>query len=120
MKKTISICFFAGFLLLYTFGLFLLWNPQKEDVPNQSAQIESETQDKLELRESMKIETTSLYYITVQDGYLVVMLVKSGEELFETNIQLEDLEESVQQKIESGLTFSSEKELYDFLESYSS
>ena len=41
-------------------------------------------------------------------------------EFFETNIRIRDLNEDMVKKLENGIRFSDDQELYAFLESYSS
>lgn len=119
MKKTISICFFAVFLLLYTFGLYLLWNPNEEE-KTKVQQIAVETETEQEAAESMNIQKAYVYRILEKDGRLVVYGAGSKEVLFETNIKASSLDEAMQERLREGIGFLTESELYDFLESYSS
>lgn len=119
MKKTICICFFAAFFLLYVFGLYLLWKPQEENnVEPEPIVAEAETEYSVE--ESMSIQTTYAYWIMEKDGRVIVCSADGKEILFETNIELKHLEKELQERIRGGIGFSDEGELYDFLESYSS
>ena len=60
------------------------------------------------------------YYIKAEHGRLVVYENNSGEIFMETGIGIYALPYDIQLNLEPGIFFSSEQELYDFLESYSS
>lgn len=60
------------------------------------------------------------YYLVAQNGYIIVYL-SDKETFFQyTNIQLQDLPDAVQEEIKSGKAIKTSKELYAFLENYSS
>ena len=121
MKKTVSICFFAAFLFLYTFGLSLLWNSREEKNAVESSQhSETEAENDYKSTESMQIKHAFRYYIYEKDGCLSVYESDEKTLFFETNIKMEDLDVTMQQRVYQGIGFDSEGELYDFLESYSS
>lgn len=121
MKKTISICFFTIvlFLLLYILGLYILWG-RSGDGAKEEVQAEEETQESLEFAESMSVKKPYSYRILEKDGKLAVYGADGEELLFETNIRMEELDRQIQKRVREGITFSTESELYDFLESYSS
>lgn len=139
MKKTVGICLLASFFVLYTFGLYLLWKPKEEPLqkakrmpyesgmpyefgmPSASeiAYEEGVSTEDL-LKESMMIQQPYAYLVLEQDGVLVVYEADGETVLFETNIRVQNLDAELQEKVEEGLPFVNEQELYDFLESYSS
>lgn len=61
-----------------------------------------------------------MYYIKVVDGRLVVFENKNQSIFMETSIEFSTLSKELQEKIENGIFFQTESQLYDFLESYSS
>ena len=61
-----------------------------------------------------------MYYIKVVDGRLVVFENKNQSIFMETSIEFSTLSKELQEKIETGIFFQTESQLYDFLESYSS
>ncbi len=60
------------------------------------------------------------FYLTVQDNYVVVMCEDLLTIYMNTTISLEDLPDRIQTEIVQNKYIESEKELYDFLETYSS
>lgn len=125
MKKAISICFFAVFLLLGTLGLYFLWKPQKPEIladepMTEETELLQEAETEGRTTESMSIQKAYVYQICEKDGRLVVCGMEKDEVLFETNIQFSNLDETMQERVRSGIHFMNERELYDFLESYSS
>lgn len=130
MKKTVGVCLLASFFVLYTLGLYLLWKPTEEP-PEKAKRMppaseiayeeSASTEDLLmESMQSMKIQEPYAYLIIEQDGVLVVYESDGATVFFETNIRIKNLDTGLQEKIKEGLPFANEKELYDFLESYSS
>lgn len=138
MKKTVGICLLASFFVLYTFGLYLLWKPKEEPLQKakrmpyeygMTSEFEiayeegASTEDLLmegTLKESMIIQQPYAYLVLEQDGVLVVYEADGETVLFETNIRVQNLDAELQKKVEEGLPFVNEQDLYDFLESYSS
>lgn len=124
MKKGISICFFAAIIVLLL--LFLVYQNRGGETPDMSgeqtekvAEAENTTEAEL-LTESMQIMENEKYYLKESDGYLTVYDSKTNEIYCETNIRFEFLSAEMQEKLKTGVTFQTEAELYDFLESYSS
>lgn len=60
------------------------------------------------------------FLIKEEDGYLVIYDRVAMKRYDETTIQFKDLPKRLQELISAGLYFSNEKELYAFLENYSS
>ena len=73
-----------------------------------------------ELAQSMSIQEPYAYLLREKDGFLAVYGQDGTTFLFETNIRMRSLDEEMQAKVEAGIPFADERELYDFLESYSS
>lgn len=118
MRRTISICFFAFFLLLYTFGLFLLWKPEEQE---KTEKLMAETENtEYQTAESMSVQMNYRYWIYEENGYLIVYESDGSTVFLETTIQMINLEQDLQERVRAGIGFLNESELYDFLESYSS
>ena len=108
MKKTTSICLFTGMIfLLLVMVVYLLFTQQ-------------DTEKELKTTESLAVYEPYAYIIKQKDGILVVYQSDGITEFFETNIRIRDLNEDMVKKLENGIRFSDDQELYAFLESYSS
>ena len=85
-------------------------------------QIQSETEEMtaLEITESMAPPGTYEYVVLVKEDVLVVYRKGEKEIYFETNIRVDELDETAEKKAECGIYFQNEQELFAFLESYSS
>lgn len=125
MKRMISICLFAAAVLICVICLIRLYgagDAQTEEVRYKETRIliETETTEPEELAESMSIREPYAYLIREKDDFLAVYGGDGITFLFETNIRLSSLDAAVQEKAVMGIPITDEKELYDFLESYSS
>lgn len=125
MKKTISICFFAGGLVIAVAALGLILRfgairQKNEPLPEETLVAEFESEETIMSTESMAIREPYEYVLVLKDGFLVVYLKDKKTVLFETNIREEDLNENILKRLEAGVYLTDDKELYDFLESYSS
>ena len=128
MKKTTSICLFTGMIfLLLVMVVYLLITQQNTGVKKQDLaaateemSTENNTEESLETTESLAVYEPYAYIIKQKDGILVVYQSDGITEFFETNIRIRDLDEDMVKKLESGIRFSDDQDLYAFLESYSS
>ncbi len=127
MKKTVGICLFAGSVLavlLITVFTALAWKKEETLMPPASETVIAETESSdtqaPKTAESLAYKEPGTYKIGVEDGVLVVYINDGATLYFETNIRTRELDDTVLSKIENGLYFSDEQELYAFLESYSS
>lgn len=128
MKKTTSICLFTGMIfLLLILTVYLLFTQQnagagKKDISAATEEIlaENDTAENIRTTESIAIYEPYTYVIKQKDGILVVYQSDGVTEFFETNIRVRDLDEGMIKKLENGIFFSNDQELYAFLESYSS
>ena len=126
MKKTTSICLFTGMIfLLLVMVVYLLFTQQdtgekEQDLAAATEEMPAETDTEKELKttESLAVYEPYAYIIKQKDGILVVYQSDGITEFFETNIR--DLNEDMVKKLENGIRFSDDQELYAFLESYSS
>lgn len=128
MKKTTGICFFTGMIfLLLILVVYLLSIQQntgigKENLTASTEKIsdENDTEQIVRSTEIIAICEPYTYVIKQKNGVLVVYQSDGVTEFFETNIRIRDLDADMVEKIENGIFFSDDRELYDFLESYSS
>ena len=128
MKKTTSICLFTGMIfLLLILTVYLLFTQQnagagKKDISAATEEIlaENDTAENIRTTESIAIYEPYTYVIKQKDGILVVYQRDGVTEFFETNIRVRDLDEGMIKKLENGIFFSNDQELYAFLDSYSS
>lgn len=128
MKKTTGICFFTGMIfLLLILVVYLLSIQQntgigKENLTASTERIsdENDTEQIVRSTEIIAICEPYTYVIKQKNGVLVVYQSDGVTEFFETNIRIRDLDADMVKKIENGIFFSDDRELYDFLESYSS
>ena len=128
MKKTTSICLFTGMIfLLLVMVVYLLFTQQdtgekEQDLAAATEEMPAETDTEKELKttESLAVYEPYAYIIKQKDGILVVYQSDGITEFFETNIRIRDLNEDMVKKLENGIRFSDDQELYAFLESYSS
>ena len=120
MKKKISICFFAGICLLsMTVFLLQIGKQTHSKEKNAPEQMGMESEQTEALKESMAVSSET-FYLDVVDDYIVVLKKDRVTVYFETNIRYRDLPDTIQAQIRDGMAFTSESELFDFLESYSS
>ena len=128
MKNTTGICLFTGMIfLLLILVVYLLSIQQntgigKENLTASTEKIsdENDTEQIVRSTEIIAICEPYTYVIKQKNGVLVVYQSDGVTEFFETNIRIRDLDADMVEKIENGIFFSDDRELYDFLESYSS
>lgn len=124
MKKTMSICLFTVILVVcFVSGIFLLGktngnSSEKNELAETTEQM-AETEE-AELAESMLVQDADCYFVIEENGVLVVYEQDRKTVLLETNISLHGVDEATHRLLQEGIWLTDEKELYDFLESYSS
>jgi hypothetical protein len=69
---------------------------------------------------SSKEEGSYSYIILEEDGHLLVYYSDNMTVFFDSGISAGNLPESLLTELETGIRFSDEEELYEFLENYSS
>lgn len=78
----------------------------------------------IHLSEEMVLEhendTQGKFFVRNEEGYLVIYDCETMKRYDETAILVQNLPEDWQHKLDEGLYFSNEEELYEFLENYSS
>lgn len=119
MKRIISICllFLLGITLCIIGAYFL----QKKDQRNEQNSEKSITEEQQESYiTSSIINDPCLYLLIEQDGKLVVLEKATNKEIFHTGIESGQLPLELKEALKYGISFYSEEELLEFLESYSS
>ena len=113
--------------LLLVMVVYLLFTQQdtgekEQDLAAATEEMPAETDTEKELKttESLAVYEPYAYIIKQKDGILVAYKSDGITEFFETNIRIRDLNEDMVKKLENGIRFSDDQELYAFLESYSS
>lgn len=131
MKKTIGICLFVGIFLVIGVSVLLITANTKQEQEEQNQIVADENIETTELSTQENVTTESMakydadhrdyeYLILEKDGVLVVYLGDGTTVFLETDIPVYKLDTTTLEKLKSGIAFSDEKELYDFLESHSS
>ena len=69
---------------------------------------------------SSNIQKAYEYVVVEEEGYLSVYYSDRKTKYMDTDIRMDELGIRLQKEIETGKTFENSKELYDFLENYSS
>ena len=118
MKRQVSVSIFLAILVIALAWLYIKFNNETQP-KNQNITTENDVSKEESITISQEYLTCP-YYIKAEYGRLVVYLSKTQEIYMETAIELDVLPLEIQEKIDSGIFFQTEQELYDFLESYSS
>ena len=125
--KRIGIYFFAVVAIGCITGSFLFW--KKEGTGKIRVEKACEDTDATENISTQFIEDVfqmknendkKAFYLKNEDGYLVIYDGKTGEKFDETSIMIKQLPIDMINDINEGIYFQNEKELYEFLENYSS
>ena len=113
-----SVSIFLAILVIALAWLYIKFSnettPKKEIIT---------TENNISKEQSITISQSYItcpYYIKEEDGRLVVYLSKTKEIYMETGIGIDTLPSNLKEKLETGIFFENEADLYDFLESYSS
>lgn len=118
VKRQISVSIFLAILLIILAWLYIKFSNETR-VKNDFLTTENDVVNEPSITISQDY-ITSLYYLKVEYGRVVVFESKNKSIYMETGIEVYTLPSEIQEKLESGIFFQSEQELYDFLESYSS
>ena len=118
MKRQISVSIFLAILLIVLTWLYIKFS--NETVPKDN---KIQTENEVSKDESITISQeyiSCMFYMKEVDGRLVVFESKNHTIFMETSIETITLPIEIQDKLDSGIHFQTEAQLYDFLESYSS
>ena len=120
LTAAISLC--LGFLT----GTRKNWDNYEQHIAmlkqqNETLLTQWETQEKEnELEESLNVVEPYQYLLLAEDGYVAVYHADGKTFFSSTDILLIKLPEDLQAEIQEGKYITSEEQLYNFLESYSS
>ena len=116
MKRQISISIFLAILVVVLALLYVKFSNDRQ--LNEDGVL---TEEKQEQALPISQEYTSYqFYIKDDAGRLVVYETKDQTIFTQTGIETETLPAELQTKLDAGIFFQNEAELYNFLESYSS
>ncbi|MBQ3558329.1 MAG: hypothetical protein IJA07_02290 [Agathobacter sp.] len=118
MKRQVSVSIFLAILVIALAWLYIKFSNETKP-KERTISTENEVSEKEALTISQEYITCP-YYIKESDGRLIVFESKTQDVFMETSIETMTLPEEIQEKLETGIFFQTEGELYDFLESYSS
>ena len=117
MKQKISIFIIVLLVILILLGFWYGLQKQEErTLPKPQVSTETETT----VLTSTPEVISYAYIVRVEDGNLVVYLGDGQTVYMETGIRMEDLEDTLQEKVQNGIGFRTAESLYDFLENYAS
>ena len=119
MRRQISISFLCAIILIVLMWLYIKFYNENKLTENEfTTEINYESKEDAQ---KVSIEDiTYQFFIRDENGRVVVYTTKEQEVYMETGIETIALPSYLQERITSGIFFKNEKELYDFLESYSS
>ena len=127
--KRIGIYFFCVVALgCITSSILYRKNEMADEIRLEKA-IQNEATENIEQTEQIVGETIEVsdssmsragFLVVEEDGYLVIYDKSAMKKYDETTILVSNLPERVRLKLEEGIYFTSEEELYAFLENYSS
>ena len=120
MKRQIVICVVL-FLVLIIFVL-LLGSISNSNSPKDSEKETEQIQTEMQTEETTKISKDFEYgyYILESEGRLTVYETTNHTVFLETAIKASLLSDEMKEKLKNGIYFKTDKDMYDFLESYSS
>lgn len=122
MKKKTGIWIAAASAAISLYGLLLVGlTPEvPEQLGYQSGTEAAEQTEHIDSAESMAVQKPYRFVIKILEGKLAVYGSDGTTVFFETGIDAANLEESLLNRIEEGLFFEAETDLYEFLENCSS
>jgi len=120
MKRQISISIFLAIIVILLAFLYIkFFNANKAEEKGANEQLIDIVTEHPAITISQEYMTYP-FYIKEENGRLVVYRTQTQEYYMETGIEIHDLPQEIQEKLEFGIFFQTENELYNFLESYSS
>jgi hypothetical protein len=122
MKRKLSICFFvACFFAVIGINSMSLRN-SKDTQPGTEASTETDLETDLEVNSIVNQNSKSddKYIIFSEDGILVVYYADRTTVFFNSGVRADALPSELQECLSTGISFTNETELYEFLENYSS
>ncbi len=120
-RKTAGICIFIAVPVILAAVFAGVFKKQGVPVPETGQQTKAESEiGTEEAVYSSKTEEPYRYIIFEEDGRLTVFESDNQTRYLDTGISAETLPEELKEKLETGIRFQTEEELFAFLESYSS
>ena len=116
LKKMIGIC--LSFVLVLAGALWI--DRTNENIVSDPPVTEEKLTDTEEMAESMSYLSNPKYYLFEFDGRVAVFEKDKETMYLETAIPVEMLPESLRSDLKDGIAIDTERELYEFLENYSS
>lgn len=129
MNKTAGIRLFCVLTVLiccvaygggYYFSIYQSEKNTDGEVALKTEASEEEQADDTASQESAVAAAVYEFVLCEEDGYIVIYYADKETVYADTDIQLEHLPDRLQLEIKEGKLIYSERELYNFLESYSS
>lgn len=111
------LCFYMGYQMVHDFQE--RGKAEEHLVSRETEQKEALTEEETDLAIT-NMDIPYEYVIVEEEGYLLVYMQDLETIYMYTDIRLAELSESLQEEIRLGKPFKDLKELYDFLENYSS
>lgn len=118
MKRQVSVSIFLAILVIALTWLYIKFSNETKPKENTIT-----TENDVSKEQAVTISQdymTCPYYIKAEDGRLIVYESKSQNIYMETSIEIDTLPLDIKEKLDAGIFFETEGDLYDFLESYSS
>lgn len=119
MKRTNGICIFFGvcIVIIILFAVAMLEHKSSESEENLEEERILLTQN--ETQPSVNAATPK-FMVLLEDDVIVVYEIVDWKKYLTTDIARETLPDAVVEDLRDGIDFFNEKELYSFLENYSS
>ena len=117
MNQKTGICII---LLLAAILIFGICYQKIHIAPEETELVEAETESEQSIPTGSSKSQAFTYLVKEEDGNLVVFLADGKTVYMETGIRTEDLSHELSEEARLGIPFTSERSLFDFLESYSS
>lgn len=117
LKKKISICLFL--ILLAVCGTGFRVYLDNRSLPADPI-VSSDTKDSEETAESMHVADAGKYYLILEGDSIFVYASDKETLCYEIPVRNRPLPEEWRRQLSEGISFSTDEELYEFLENYSS
>jgi hypothetical protein len=125
MKRKFGICFFvACFIAVIGINSTALQKTKINNPDTAVSQPETEADAETDLEVNSIVNQNPIvddeYVIYSEDGVLVVYYADRTTVFFNSGVRADALPSELQESLLSGISFTNEAELYEFLENYSS
>ncbi len=120
MKRLISICVVLFLLMILCIFLFNKIRKENEFIEKEKEPESIYTEIPTEESDKISKESEYKYYILETEGRLTVYEAIYHGVFMETAIKATYLPDHLREELKEGIYFKTEKDMFDFLESYSS